>query len=287
MHSTTTFRPAAFTRSDSYSARNGLAELSNDDLRARAPSIFADSPWERMSDRYKFVPTIEVVEWLREEGFSPVRALQSRSRIEGKSSFTKHMVRFRHKDHLGTGVSTLGQEFPEMTLVNSHDGTSTYCLYQSIFRSICLNGLIVHSQDLDGISVRHKGGADFHNEIIDASYRIISEIPQVMAQIEEFKQIALTPPQQTAMATAALELQSSDVLKPEHILRTRRSEDNAGTVWTTFNTIQENMIKGGIRSVNRETGRRSTTKGVKSVTGDVSINRALWRLSEEMSRLVN
>jgi len=47
------------------------------------------------------------------------------------------------------------------------------------------------------------------------------------------------------------------------------------------------MVRGGVRTVNRETYRRSTTKGINSVTGDVTTNRALWRLSEEMAKLVS
>src|SRR6185437_11896661 len=138
----------------------------------------------------------------------------------------------------------------------------------------CLNGLIVQSENTGSLSVRHKGGEDFHREIIDASYRIVSDAPRAMAQISEFKQIQLSPPQQNAMATAALELQASDTLKPADILRTRRTADNAGTIWSTFNTIQENMVKGGITTRNPETRRRSTTKGIKSVSGDVATNRA-------------
>ena len=39
--------------------------LSNDALRKAAPSIFADHPWERVSERYAFIPTIQVVDALR------------------------------------------------------------------------------------------------------------------------------------------------------------------------------------------------------------------------------
>lgn len=276
-----------FSRSDRYSARTeGFVELTNDHIRNIAPSVFADSAWGSMSDRYKFVPTIEVVEWLREEGFLPVKAMQSRSRTEGKAEFTKHMIRFRHRGDIAESADRVGSEFPEIVLVNSHDGTSSYKLMSGVFRLVCSNGLIVQSADTGSISVRHKGGKEFHNEIIDASYRIVEEAPRALAQIEEFKQIPLTPPQRNAMALAALELQSSDSLEPRHVLQARRAEDEAGTLWTTFNTLQENMIKGGIRTVNRETRRRSTTKGVNSVSGDVTTNRALWRLAEEMAKIV-
>jgi hypothetical protein len=39
-----------------------------------------------MSARYRHVPTIEVVDILRDRGFHPVKAVQSRSRIEGKQA---------------------------------------------------------------------------------------------------------------------------------------------------------------------------------------------------------
>src|SRR3954471_4469210 len=87
-----------------------LATLSNDQLHRSAPSIFAPTPWHRMSDRYRFVPTIEVVDMLRDRGFMPVRAQQSRSRIEGKGAFTKHLLRFRH-DSL---IDASGGEIPEL-----------------------------------------------------------------------------------------------------------------------------------------------------------------------------
>lgn len=275
-----------FTRSDRFSGNRTVTVLDDDGLRRIAPSVFASSPWQTMSSRYKFIPTIDVVDWMRNEGFMPVRALQSRSRIEGKGEFTKHMVRFRHKDNLEFQVQTVGQEFPEITLVNSHDGTASYQLYPSIFRAVCTNGLIVHSQDMDGVNVRHKGGSDFHNEIIDATYRIVSETPKTLAQIGEFKQIQLTAPQREAFGNAALELQASETLEARHILKARRQEDTDGSLWTTLNAVQENLIQGGVTSRNPANGRRSTTKGVKSVDGDVKTNRALWRLSEEMAKLV-
>lgn len=128
---TTTIRSYGFTR-DSYSARNGLVELTDVDLRSSASSIFADEAWTKMSKRYKFIPTIQVVDWLRQEGFLPVRAAQGRTRIEGKKAFTKHMVRFRRKEDLDTPLDRVGREFPEVTLVNSHDGTSSYQLYLAV-----------------------------------------------------------------------------------------------------------------------------------------------------------
>ncbi len=82
------------------------AILTADQLRRIAPSIFAATPWGAMSDRYRMIPTIEVVGMLADRAFRPVRAAQSRSRIEGKGDFTKHLIRFRHDSYLGAAVGS-------------------------------------------------------------------------------------------------------------------------------------------------------------------------------------
>jgi hypothetical protein len=46
------------------------------------PSIFANEPFHEVIDRYRFVPTIEVVEALRKEGWYPAKVLESRTRID-------------------------------------------------------------------------------------------------------------------------------------------------------------------------------------------------------------
>ena len=64
-----------------------LATLSNDQLHRSAPSIFAPTPWHRMSERYRFVPTIEVVDCSATGGscpFAPSRAAAA-SRANGPS----------------------------------------------------------------------------------------------------------------------------------------------------------------------------------------------------------
>jgi len=41
------------------------------------------------SERYTYIPTIDVLRGLREEGFEPFMVAQSQSRIEGETEFTK------------------------------------------------------------------------------------------------------------------------------------------------------------------------------------------------------
>lgn len=267
------------------------SEMTDDMLRKVAPSIFATEPWSEVSAAYKFIPTFEILKTLRKEGFVPVKAMQSRSRIEGKGEFTKHMIRLRPVAHLHGFGQVLGQEIPEIVLTNSHDRTSGYQLDAGIFRLACLNGMVVKSSDMGSIKVRHSG-KNIIDDVIEGSYQIIEEMPRVIDQVEGFKSIALTAPESLAFANAAIQLRyptdeagnDTSPITPERLLAVRRNEDRANTLWSTFNRVQENFIKGGLRGTNKKGG-RMTTRAVNSVNEDLRLNKALWQLAESMKQL--
>ena len=68
------------------------------------------------------------------------------------------------------------------------------------------------------------------------------------------------------------------------VLQARRWEDRKGDLWTTFNRIQENLVRGGV-SGRGATGRRMTTREVAGVNENVKLNRALWSLADGMAQL--
>lgn len=275
-------------------ARYRNEPLDNAALMAVAPSIFATEPWHKMSDRYAFIPTIQIVERMRAEGFQPYKAVQSRTRIEGKSEFTRHQIRFRDVRH-GTAalMPELGHLFAELILTNSHDGASKYVLDAGLFRLVCLNGMTVDAGQYGQISVRHSGDAD---GVINASYEVVEEFPKVLNSVEEFSRLQLTAGEQKAYAAAALELRYDDgaaPVMPEAILRPKRREDAEPTLWNTFNTAQEHLLNGGARGsqiiTDPNTGRRrvkhASVRVVNGISESTNLNRALWRLSEEMRKL--
>jgi len=95
--------------------------LTEDQMRAAAPSIFATGKHASRSERYTYIPTIDVLRGLRREGFEPFMVAQGASRMEGKTEFTKHMIRMRHAGQVQTKP-----EANEIILINSHDGASSY-----------------------------------------------------------------------------------------------------------------------------------------------------------------
>lgn len=108
--------------------------------------------------------------------------------------------------------------------------------------------------------------------------------------------LQLQPPEEIAFATAALALRFGErgieetgghrpaPVTAEQQIEARRPEDIGHSLWTTFQRVQENVIRGGQpgRSVQ---GRRLQTRPVGSIDRGVSLNRALWMLAEEMRKL--
>jgi hypothetical protein len=105
------------------------APLSEDQMRRTAPSIFAESKHASRSERYSYIPTIDVLRGLQKEGFEPFMVAQGQSRIEGKTEYTKHLIRMRH-----AGQVQARAEVNEIILINSHDGASSYQMLCGMFR---------------------------------------------------------------------------------------------------------------------------------------------------------
>ena len=254
--------------------------LTDEQIFKVAPSVFADGAHESRSARYTHIPTIEVVKGLRAEGFQPFFVCQARSRIEGKTEFTKHLLRFRHEAQIN------GDTANEIILVNSHDGTSSYQMLAGCFRFVCHNGLIC-GENIEDFRVRHSG--DVLNNVIEGAYRIVSEFEQVDEAKEQMKTIALNPKQQTAFANAALQLrydpEDNIPILPQQLNQARRCDDQGNTLWQVFNRVQENILQGGLEGLNRN-GNKVTTRKVTSVTENIRLNRALWTLADEMAKLV-
>ena len=112
--------------------------LSEDQMRVAAPSIFASGKHASRSERYTYIPTVDVLRGLRKEGFEPFMVAQNRCRLEGKSAYTKHMIRMRH-----AGQVNARTEANEIILINSHDGASSYQMLAGVFR-LCRAG---HSEN--------------------------------------------------------------------------------------------------------------------------------------------
>nr|HDI2352128.1 DUF945 domain-containing protein [Klebsiella pneumoniae] len=157
--------------------------LTNDELVKVVPSVFSEEKHNSRSDRYTYIPTITLLDKLREEGFQPFFACQSRVRDEDKRGHTKHMVRLRREG------ANKGTEVPEIILLNSHDGSSSYQMIPGMFRFVCTNGLVCGTS-FGEIRVPHKG--DIVGRVIEGAYEVLGIFDKITEGVDVMKSITLT-----------------------------------------------------------------------------------------------
>jgi hypothetical protein len=262
-------------------------------LQSVVPSAFATSAHSSRSERYAHIPTSTVIDAMMREGFQPHSAIQSRSRTEGKTEFTKHMIRFRHASVSQNIV--VGDSIPEVVLINSHDGTSAYKLMAGIYRLVCSNGLVVAESTTGSLSVHHTG--NIVDRVIEGSFEIVGQASKALEVAKDWQRLELSSGEREIFAEAAHTVRFADAegevdtpITVAQLLAPRRRDDAGNNLWETFNRVQENAIKGGLRArAERKPGQRMgrvvRTREVKGIDQDVKLNRALWQLAERMAEL--
>ena len=73
-------------------------------------------------------------------------------------------------------------------------------------------------------------------------------------------------------------------MSAERIIKPRAWYDKGTDLWTAFNIVQENLIKGGLPGRTAK-GKRTTTRAVTGIDGDIKLNQALWKMAEEFAKL--
>lgn len=252
--------------------------LTDDEIRAVAPSVFAVEPHTSRSERYAYIPTSVVLARLRDEGFQPFSVSQARTRSADRREHTRHMMRLRHATTINNPEAV-----HEIVLANSHDGTSSYQMIDGMFRFVCANGLVCGDVEND-IRIRHKG--DIADSVIEGAYTVLNRGQAITDQMEAMRSITLNYGEQLAFARAARAVRFDDAspITEAQVLQPHRVEDNGSDLWRVLNRAQENLVRGGMDGRNAN----NKVRKVRAVTGiaqSTSLNRGLWILGQEMARL--
>ena len=267
--------------------------MTEEELFKAAPSVFATEAHESRSAKFAPIPTIEIVRGLAKEGFGVVGAKQSLTRVPGKAPFTKHLLRIRKLD--SDSRYSVGDTVAEMLLKNANDGTAQYDLMSALFRIACLNSMVAMLREIDSIKVRHTG-KDVIGKVIEGTYTVVESSKLALAAPEQWSQIKLDREESLAFAEAARVIRFGDAegnvdspITAAQLLTARRREDADRTnLWTNFNVLQENVIRGGLAGVTVDANnrrRRMSTRAINGIDQDVKLNRALWTLANRLAEM--
>jgi hypothetical protein len=252
-----------------------------DQLRSQLPQAFATAPASRVSARYSFIPTSQILTDMDTLGWKIRSVTNPRYKSEGKQLHGKHLVRLFHPD---ININSEGDNNNvEIALYNSSDGTSRFRMEVGIFRMVCSNGMVIKSHDFGGVNMRHSG---YSFEALRTSIdEMIASLPNVVTKINTFAARELTATEMSDLANKAYGLRNSGrQATPEEvaaILTPRRDADRPNNLWTVFNRIQEAVITGGNLLVDAR-GRMRTAKPIRSLDKGLKLNQELWQLAEEV-----
>jgi Domain of unknown function (DUF932) len=282
-----THKYAKFGRGSIVMEANNGQPLSLDVIARDCPAVMAEDKHFSRSEKYTYISTLQVLKGLEREGFFPHSIMQGGSKFLDRRGFTKHLIRFRQDAAVGRG----GTHY-EICLLGSHDGTTSYQMFGGFFRALCKNGSIWFDGQATKVVILHRGNVI--NDVIEGAFTVIGQSQLAYDSVDNLRRIELNRDEQMAYAASAAiaRFDADSPVTPAQLLAPRREGDRANDLWTTFNRVQENVIRGGLSYTRTEERKDGTsqivhraTRPVRSVDGDVRLNRALWTLADEMAKI--
>lgn len=259
-----------------------VLDRSRSDIIARGHEIIAslpDAPSPSVSDKYMFIDTKQVVQDMMDLGFEVADVRRPAFRTKA-AAFGVHEVDFRRPEDIGRKDG----EAPRLIFINSYDGSRRAQILFGVFRFVCSNGLVV-GDIFQQQKFLHLG--DYATQLLEQIRESAALTHQIFERIEVYRQIVLDRAQYLEMARRALALRYPEgelVLDPELVISPRRSSDRGRDLYTVWNVMQENILKGGLPGRQRN-GRTRTSSALSNIERSNKLNRELWNLLEEYAAL--
>lgn len=246
-------------------------------------SVLATSPSEDVSTKYRFFSTKKAVDFFTERGWKVHSATQSRTSKEGKKGFTRHTVVLVPESSSKVATS-YGMKFaegtPTITLINSHDGSSSLQVLFGMMIKVCQNGLIAPRSVFPEIRVRHTDNEGFH-ALQEVLVKAESVFTSLFASLDSMKAVKLDTVQQEQFAQEAIILLGKEGrLDAVSVLKARNTVQVSDSLYDVFNRVQESVIRGGLQLEKVEGQKRTTkTREVKAIDRRIDLNQKLWELA--------
>lgn len=251
--------------------------MSDDQIRANAPSVFATTASPSVSDRYRYIPSYQVVREMRLLGLHPTEAYEGKKKQPDGREYALHVVKFQKPDAVEAyhdRTTPLGHLVPQVILRNSHDRTSPLELSSGIQRKVCMNGLYV-SDMASSYRVRHVGRS-VADQVHSGVAQILDNFGRVIDTAEYWQGIEMSPELARRFAEAALKIRGTSLaVIPSDVVAPHRSQDIQPTLWNLFNCAQENLMTGRVAGL-QNNGRHRNINRISTLASELDLNRKLW-----------
>jgi len=245
-----------------------------DQLKSQTPSVFATSPSTKMSDKYVFVPTMDILENFEREGWELASAKQV-----GRGIHSVHELRLRNGE-----LPKVGDTLVEDIIRNSHNGMASFRVCAGLHRLVCSNGLTVPTALAESFNIRHSR-FDL-DEVKRLTESFAGKLPKIEGSVRRMMEREMTIDEKIEFVRKSVGIRFGqdkvlNELQIVGLLTPNRDEDQGDDLWTTFNVVQEKYIRGGIETTSQR-GRRTKLRGLENIMAVNQVNTKLWTLAEEM-----
>ncbi len=253
------------------------------------PPVFSRENDKRASEKYCHVNTDEAVNALAELGWRNYGTQRvkrnTRGLMGGRLNTTaKHMLTLRNIND----VNSIGDKpgIPQITLINSHDLSSTFFFALGWLEFVCSNGMVVLREG-SYFKIRHRGITT--SKIVDTVTKLAQQFPQLTEDRERFIKTPISEieAKQFAFEAASLRFKDGVQLNYSDLLTSRYQEQSELNLWNVYNNVQRNLLNGGFHATNSTDTKQNSVRKVRkinSIDANVNLNGQLWELLDVYGR---
>jgi hypothetical protein len=281
-----------------FSRKMNNEPLTRAEVIERAPAAMQFLKGSERGKHYAHINTSEAIDILADYGFNVTQAAQVKARTRSANVYAQHMLALSNPDY------TSSEGTPQVVLFNSGNGKSALRMFAGFYRFICSNSLVAGS----GFEVKASHSKATANTFEDMIKQTAETFPAMLEQVERMKEIQVDTQAEQRLARQAVDLRW-DRLSNKHfteegflpgiystgttaasLIQVRRSGDMGQNLWTTYNKIQEGLIRGGsdIFSITKRnpSGVNRKARPLNGVKASLEVNRKLWDLVNNQAEVM-
>ena len=251
------------------------------DISSHLATLPAGPHLGKTTDKYMFLDTRRVIDDMADLGYEATGFRRAKGRTVD-AAYGLHEVEFMNPGHKDRSR----HEAPRVLFMNSYDGSRRARFAAGLIRFACLNGLITGDLTAN-LTFTHIG--DYEEALMGRMRSITEETSFTFDKIESYRDLELDRQIYLEMAREALAIRFPGaeelVIRPETMLMPRRIEDLPTDLYTTWNVVQENIIRGGVPGLNAK-GDVKLSRPVGQLEKSNRINSELWGLLKKTAELV-
>lgn len=270
-----------------------LKALSKSEIMEAAPAVFTNQPHPKVSDKYSFLPTHQIITDMEKLGWSVSSAKMAKTSNVNQKMYGKHLVTFFNPDITIKDEQGGVEAYPQIVIVNNHRGYGKLRFELGVFRMVCENGMIVKEEgkDFGSFTLRHMGYS--FAELTELVNTAVQALPNVVAKINQFTERIMTKEEQKAFAQRALAIRFNEETlsrvtdaQIQEMLNPLREADRGDDLYRVFNRVQESIVRGGFDIAGKTKSGTKKVRRISNMLKDLDVNGQLWVLAEEFAEPV-